>query len=596
MALLYPTLAHIQKSKYKPEDGEIRLLTFLENNLSDEYEVYFQPFLNGDRPDIVLMRRGSGVLVIEVKDWHLPSYFIDEDGCWRIAANNARTKSPLDQVKAYKDNLYDLHIDHLLSKKIKNEKFYAIVSCAVYFHCASENDVVEFCGSAGYTELMGHDSLTASKFSILLSRHWLNKQSLYFDDSLYESFKRYLQPPLHAMLHGIEIGYRGKQKELIESRPVEQKVRGVAGSGKTKVLAKRAVNSYLRTNERVLILTFNITLRNYIHDKINEVRENFSWGNFYVTHYHLFFAIEANNHDLEVSNLLVDCYDEHFFEPVKDKIKKYSAIFVDEVQDQETAWIRIVKKYFLKAGGEFVVFGDEKQNVYQRTMAEDKKPNTTVVGRWNELNDSFRASSRIIHLAFEFQDRFFGNKYELDDINIIEQPDLFSQPQYVSQLSFDKNAQVTEIYNQLDNVLKTLDIHPNDICIVSSKVELLRELDFLIRSQSHERTAIAFETKEEYAALNGSLDIETLRRSRKFQFWMNTGTIKLATIHSFKGWEVHTLVLVIDNEVAGDDFTTDELIYTAITRCRQNLVVINLDNKKYAGFFDHYTDSLPNKK
>ena len=456
--------------------------------------------------------------------------------------------------------------------------------------------MVEFCGGADYIELLGHDSLTASRFSSLLSRHWLNKQSFYFDDGLYESFKRYLQPPLHAMLHGIEIGYRGKQKELIESRPVEQKVRGVAGSGKTKVLAKRVVNAYLRTNERVLILTFNITLRNYIHDKISEVREDFSWNSFYITHYHLFFAIEANNYGLEVSNLLSDCYNEMFFEPVKDEIQKYSAIFVDEVQDQETAWIRIVKKYFLKAGGEFVVFGDEKQNVYQRTMAEDKKPNTTIVGRWNELNDSFRASSRIIHLAFEFQDRFFGNKYELDDINIIEQPDLFSQPQYISQLSFDKNVQVSEVYSQLDNVLKTLGIHPNDICIVSSKVELLRELDFLIRSQSHEKTAIAFETKEEHAVLNGSLDIETLRRSRKFQFWMNTGTIKLATIHSFKGWEVHTLVLVIDNEVADDDFTTDELIYTAITRCRQNLVVINLDNKKYASFFDHYTDALPNKE
>ena len=102
MALLYPTLAHIQKSKYKPEDGETHLLTFLENNLSDEYEIYFQPFLNGDRPDVVLMRRGSGVLVIEVKDWHLPSYFIDENDNWRIGANGARTKSPLAQVKAYK--------------------------------------------------------------------------------------------------------------------------------------------------------------------------------------------------------------------------------------------------------------------------------------------------------------------------------------------------------------------------------------------------------------------------------------------------------------------------------------------------------------
>jgi hypothetical protein len=33
-----------------------------------------------------------------------------------------------------------------------------------------------------------------------------------------------------------------------------------------------------------------------------------------------------------------------------------------------------------------------------------------------------------------------------------------------------------------------------------------------------------------------------------------------------------------------EDFTTDELIYTAITRCRQNLVKVNIGNQRYHGF------------
>ena len=100
--------------------------------------------------------------------------------------------------------MYELHIDHLLSRKISNKNYYGIVSCTVYFHCASEREVNEFCGGVEHIELIGYDSLIAPKFDSLLSRHRLNKQSLYFDDALYTSFKRCLQPPLHAMLHGIE--------------------------------------------------------------------------------------------------------------------------------------------------------------------------------------------------------------------------------------------------------------------------------------------------------------------------------------------------------------------------------------------------------
>ena len=81
-------------------------------------------------------------------------------------------------------------------------------------------------------------------------------------------------------------------------------------------------------------------------------------------------------------------------------------------------------------------------------------------------------------------------------------------------------------------------------------------------------------------------NLDTIRRGKKFNFWMNTGTNKLTTIHSFKGWEINTLFLIIDSENSDEnEFTTDELIYTAITRCKQNLIIINIANHKYDSFF-----------
>ena len=74
MATLRPEIDTIKKLRPAPTDGELHLLNFLKEYLSDDFEVYFQPFLNGDMPDIVIMRKGSGVFIIEVKDYNLDIY------------------------------------------------------------------------------------------------------------------------------------------------------------------------------------------------------------------------------------------------------------------------------------------------------------------------------------------------------------------------------------------------------------------------------------------------------------------------------------------------------------------------------------------
>ena len=87
MAILYPNLETIINGKVKPEPGELHLLKYLINNLDDSYEIYFNPMLNGDRPDIVILRKGFGVLIIEVKDYHLDSYELDNRKNWIVKYN-----------------------------------------------------------------------------------------------------------------------------------------------------------------------------------------------------------------------------------------------------------------------------------------------------------------------------------------------------------------------------------------------------------------------------------------------------------------------------------------------------------------------------
>jgi len=639
MAVIYPDIETIKKLRQKPTEGELHLLQFLQDNLDNEYEVFFQPYLNGDMPDIVILRKNSGVYIIEVKDYELSLYergpsnwYVDIGGIKKQAI-----KSPIKQVQKYKENLFNLHIEGLLEKRIKDFRYLSIVTCALYFHKSRTKQINDFVRTKStekdhdnylkylsYFDFFGHDQLNKEKFDEMLSKRYMNRKSFLFDDELYNSFRRYFIPPTHILDQGKDIYYSQEQQSIIEADPrIQLRVSGVAGCGKTFTIAKRAVNAYQRHKGKVLILTFNISLKNLIRDKISMVREEFPWNAFHIIHYHEFFKSQANNLELPLTG--ISSWNElDFFENVKKRISKYQTIIIDEVQDFQEEWIRIIRKYFLDENGEILFFGDEKQNIYHRVMdGEFKKPYTGVIGgRWRSLTTSFRMSNDIGRLATNFQKEFFEGKYFLDEQILREsQRDIFEEIdkpvlKYFNIEGYQKPGQA--IAKAYSTFAIQKGIHDNDITILASKVQLLREVDYLIRMKNI-RTNVMFESAEilqelcnkhkvpielffQYENRKLSLnpedgetqkklglihdEVENIRKNKKFHFYPNTGTLKLSTAHSFKGWETHTLILIIDHHDAGENtLGSDELIYTALTRCRTNLIIINFGNQKYENFF-----------
>ncbi|HBQ97817.1 MULTISPECIES: nuclease-related domain-containing DEAD/DEAH box helicase [unclassified Roseofilum] len=603
MAKCFPSLEEIERFRVPLEPGERHLLDFLLHHLDDNYEIYVQPFLNGDRPDLIIVRQNSGVLVIEVKDWHLRNYLNPKGGLssWKLCKNNGQIRSPLAQVETYKQHLYTLHINLLFERKIQNKKCFSIVQTAIYFHNETTKDAQSFCHSVNYTHILGYDALNTQDFNRLLEKAHLKHQSLMFDDDLYQSFRRFLRPPEHISDMGKDIQYTKRQQNLIQSQPkTRQKVRGLAGCGKTKVLAGRAVAAYSRTKERVLILTFNITLRNYIHDHLNEVRAPFPWSRFEITNYHQFFKTQANSYGVEYNDFLKAADEKDFFHPVKKDIQRYKTILVDEVQDYKTEWLRLLVNYFLAEDGEFVVFGDEKQNVYGRKMGEDSFPVIpSIPGRWNQLNQSFRMELTTLKIAQKFQDFYFKNLYELDSDLVRNQRNIFEEPAKFKYYEQPYNSD--EIFQLIRNEIVLLNIHPNDLVVLAPTHEIIRALEYRFRHIAHENTTHAGETEEEYLSLLQKYNLENyefpkenpdfksklqeIQRGRKLHFWPHAGTVKLSTIYSFKGWEAHSLVLVLSNVNSIDEQEClHELIYTAITRARKNLIIIDC-NSLYSKFF-----------
>lgn len=459
MAIFYPSLEKISKFKVSATAGERTLLEFLKNCLDDSFEVYFNPFLNGDRPDVLIMRKGYGVMIIEVKDWNLSNFYLNEKKKWIYKPNNSVVKSPIDQVLKYKNNLYDLHVQDLLQMKIKDFRHFNIVACAVYFHCASQYEldnvlIKPYKNDKKYQtflkynmDFIGKDGLNEEYFINLLKKRYIiaKNSSWLFTDVLYENFKRLLSPAEHLKAEGEPYKYSDKQKSIIYSTNLEQRVRGVFGSGKTTVLAARAVQAYkralLRNNTpRILILTYNITLKNFIHDKLNRVDETFPLESFIIINYHQFINAELNNLNIEmeipegmdkahISDYLEKMYygNIQLFDEHKNQIVKYDAVLIDEIQDYHRSWMEIIKSFFRDSQGDYVLFGDVKQNIYgQPTLQKDVVTNVRGV---NELKYCFRSDFKVRDLAQSFQKNVFGDKYDTDDFSENGSYDFFGQQQ-----------------------------------------------------------------------------------------------------------------------------------------------------------------------
>lgn len=640
MAILYPKYETIKNFKVSPTKGEIKMIDFLLENLNDEYEIYFQPFLNGDCPDIILMRKNGGVLIIEVKDWELDSYHLDHRKRWFVSYNNALTKSPISQVLKYKENMYDLHIQNLLELKLRDFKYWFVVNCAIFFYKENHKDICDFlltpfelrkqfldeknAEKKAYEqlekskekyltflnkniEIIGMDNLNKKDLNDLLYRRWISRQSFYFKSELYDSFKRYLKPSFHSLDDGKYFKYNKKQEELSESKIGEQKIKGVVGAGKTQVLARRAVNAHKRTGKEVLILTYNLSLKNYIHDKLSNVREDFYWEKFHIINYHDFFNSAMNNLGIdfdipkdfdnweywEKENFFNKKYygNLDLFKDYEDRIQKYSAILIDEVQDYRTEWLRIIKRYFLEREGEFVVFGDSKQDIYNRVSLINNKKELVIPetpGRWAELNKSFRFTPSITSFAANFQRKFLSEYHNLDQFENLKEPELFDKVhyKYFGQLDFEEIAQFIKHYSE------ELKSHPNDVCVLSLAIEVIREVDFHYRKITNEKTYIMAETKEFYDHLREKhgnrrafqKEIDKIRKNKKQHFWMNSGVTKFSTVHSYKGWEIKTLFLIVQKDTLKS--TYKELIYTGFTRCMNNLVILNIDDKELEEFME----------
>lgn len=577
-----------------------KLYLIVLNQLSSNDIILVKPDINGDKPDLLIIRPNKGILIITLVEEDLDNCNFEDENIL----------SPIETLDSYQMNLIRLHINGMLEKVIEDNRNLSLIKkMLLCTKCNTEKAHEKFgkySRDNNYTHVYGNNLLDSKELQKNLlgeMKFVYNNQN--YDEKIHKSFLEIIIPKWHSYRQGKQISLTTLQRNLsqsVENR--KQKISGVAGSGKTQVLATRAVNAQVRTGGNVLILTFNKTLRNYMKQRLNEVRADFFWNKIHIDNYHQFFKNQARNSRL--SSKLSSFEDEMFFEKHKEQLQKYETILIDEVQDYKTEWLKILDKYFLSENGEFVVFGDPKQNLYGRSIDSNGDIKLGIIGgEWNkQLKNGKRFSNpQITKLAVDFQKEYLS-LLPTDDFGKEIQGSFLTKLKYIN---LGIGFTVCNLTEQLSQLITEKQIDIKDTIILSQTSEILRDLDYSYRMNSKRNTKTTFIQYEEFYKLMDKYNIndkrkvvanykfkqdkEAIEHQKKVHFTMEDDVLKLSTIHSYKGWEAQNVIIILEPE--GDEeycvpanLDTPEIIYTAITRASESLFVINLGNAKYHSFFE----------
>ena len=585
MANLVPCKQEINKFKPQLTEGEKTLMTALVDALDDSWTVYVQPHLNGLSPDIVIFSENHGLGIFEVKDWNLQHYRINNfdhgEYNWQVY-NNQRwnsIKCPFQQVLKYKKSIIDYEIPILKSKTILNRQVYGVVKTFLYFHKHNKYEIHH-----QLTEIKNISQTKENKYTILFAKDQVDQHSLqqllenkiirhgykYAEILKSEDVSARIRNALAYPQHGnIDLEHlnqpltKQQTKLLSNTNPPKSKgkrVVGVAGSGKTLVLIHKAVNAAIE-EKSILIVCFNITMANYLKECVTRLarsKDQNCHRKIQVFHFHYLFPYEQN---LSKERL---------------NLKEASdVILIDEAQDFKREWIEKIKELG-KINHHLMIFEDDRQNIYNVDVKE-RQSVPGIIGRPNILKSSYRIPPQTARLANIFAAQYCPQSLS-GSVITAKEIDLFA-----SNLWFNGNNALQILKQDILQIILDPNTARPDIAILVCTVKsgwdvckILDDLNILYQKtfESEKENLQLQEICQNNSSINFHDEERKLRRGYKVGFWMQSGKIKVSTIHSFKGWELSNILVYFDpSKGQEDDDVVAPLLYTAMTRSQQNLTI-----------------------
>ena len=402
-----------------------------------------------------------------------------------------------------------------------------------------------------------------------------------------------------------------QQKELgrADLRGSHRLFRGVAGSGKSIMLALNAAHTLLKLQDeraglfdrqsaapKVLVVCFNKTLVHYLRQKIEERFTRLAWdappdGALSVTYIEsLIRSLEAAAPALksgmtfeqkELRARSICAAWDKLDETERERLR-YDAIYIDEAQDLHPAEIELLLRLARRdsrGGQTFVVFYDNAQNIYGVTPPVWQQLGVDIVGRTVFLDQCLRNTTETLSLAFNVLVGSFAPEGERVTTRL-----------FADVASLRQRGLITEVGDRFEihfaprsGQQPRVDVSPSGQAELDGLVERIKQLvteervalsDILVLYNSPRlfKDVLPNRLREALGGKDRVRVVDKHHGDNKSSPLIEDGVLTISTIASAKGYDAPVVFLVGADEL-DPDTKGRASFYVSATRAKLNLFV-----------------------
>lgn len=609
MAQIFPRL---QSCLGRMQAGERRFAQRLSEHLEDDYLCWYDVPVGPKQfhPDFIILNPHRGVLVIEVKDWRRET-FTQQGDRYRISIHTPRgVVSEGNPMETARTN--SMLVETLLrsSPALRNPtghpyegKLVMPYGWGVALTHITRSDFEELglgtimdgsrviCRDEMQesTDPMAFQQRLWNMFSVsypcLMTLPQINHvRSLLFPElslgggpcqfGLLPAEASPLAVVIPELIRVMDLQQEQLARSLGEGHRV---IHGVAGSGKTMILAYRCLHLSKALSKPILVLCYNVTLaarlKSLLHERASSLHEKVhvysfhDWCGTMLDAYQVAKPKHSGDSNAYNSTLVEACT--HGVDLGRIPRAQYGAVMIDEGHDFEADWLRLAVQMVDPTSNSVLVLYDDAQAIYAKR--EVKKFSFSSVGiqaqgRTTILKLNYRNTLEILAVAKAFAE----DVLQSIDVNEDSMPTIAPEsagrrgriPEIVSCTSAADEAETIALRIAAEIADGRM---PQDIAVLTHGKHQLPAIEAALR-----RHHINFATAS--------------NASGKRALFNDPTAIKLVTLHSSKGLEFGLgIVPLAARKPKNDQEVLDEtrLLYVGMTRATERLIFTHIGSSVY---------------
>ncbi|MEQ1527207.1 MAG: 3'-5' exonuclease [Gallionella sp.] len=598
MAIILPAL---HSKNLKLTSGERRFGTCLLRNLEDDYHCWVNVPVGPKqrRPDFIVLHPGRGILVLEVKDWKLPTIQRMDRLTAEINTDHGlkTVVNPLEQARSYAIEIKELlERDPLLVQQ--GQRYHGHLLLPWGFGVVLTNITRKQFGDAGLDQAIPSDkvickdemteSVSAESFQNNLWEMFTYSFGCVLTLVQIDRVRWHLFPEIRIQqgnLFDVASNETNPQQSIAKVLPdmvkvmdMEQEkltrnlgeghrvIHGVAGSGKTLILAYRAMYlDKLGLSKPILVLCYNKTLAAKLKQLL---AEQGAGDRVHVRHFHGWCKEMCDLYQLDLPGEQGQDIWERQVDAVitgcgKGRVPpaQYAAVLIDEGHDFKPEWFKLLVQMIDPETNSLLLMYDDAQNIYggnKKRVFTWSSVGINATGRSTILKVNYRNTVEALDFAYKFASAYIDQSSGTKEIPLVH-------PEFGG-----RNGTKPEIHRMASSA-QELEYLVYWLGRRAKAGIPFRQMAVLCRSNAQ-----ADKMREGLAKNGVAVDSNHLNGKRTNPFDPAEDAVKVLTMHSSKGLEFNSVAIPDLGCMPYAKSTPEEearLLYVALTRSTECMLL-----------------------